>query len=520
MPNRIKILWIDDEIDILKPFILFLEERGYAVDTENNGQDGLSRLQDFDYNLIILDEMMPGLDGLATLQAIKRIKPNLPVVMVTKSEEEGLMEDAIASQIADYIIKPINPNQIIMSIKKIFKATEIISNKIGQEYAHFILQLEEKLNKKPDWNDWQAIYYDICRWDIWIDEVGDENLKDTHFLQKRNCNIDFCNYVENNYATWLKEDERPDFSFDIVSKFIIPHLSQAEPVYFLLLDCLRLDQYLSIENLIREYFEIDLSLYFSILPTATPYARNSIFSGLLPIDIAKRFPDYWINSSDIESSRNRNEHQLLDEHIADLGYTLNPPSKYNKVFNIEEGNYIYRKIDSFKNDKLIVLVYNFLDLIAHHRSKDQLLQETIPDEQAFRNFTKHWFQHSALYDTLKVIAAQKATLIISTDHGSIKVNRITQVTGEKDTTITIRYKEGKNLACNHKHAIYIKNPEEFGLPARNLLNNYIFAKDNYFFVYPNTYHLYQKQFTNSFQHGGVSMEEMILPVAVCKPKKR
>ena len=520
MVKQIRILWIDDEVDLLRPFVLFLREKGYFVETVTNGQDGIVKVTNEHFDLILLDEMMPGLDGLATLQEIKNIKPNIAIVMVTKNEEEGLMEKAIASHISDYIIKPINPNQIIMSIKKIFKANEIIFNQVGENYSIFVSNLNRRLNDNPDWNEWAAIYKDICKWDLAIDELGDNALKETHFLQKRNCNIGFCNYVENNYKRWLNEDDRPLLSFDLVSNYIIPELDQKAPVYFIILDCLRLDQYLSIESLIAEHFDIDLQLYYSILPTATPFSRNSIFSGLLPIDIASRYPEYWVDSHELDSSRNRNEHQLLDEHIEDLGYELNPPSKYIKVFNIDEGNFVLRKMDSFKNEKLVVLVYNFLDLIAHTRSKDQILQETIPDEEAFRNFTKHWFQHSSLFETIKAIAAQGGTMILSTDHGSIKVNRVTQVQGDKNSSITIRYKEGKNLACNNKHAIYIRNPNDYGLPSKNIINNYIFAKDDYFFVYPNLFHQYQKQFTGTFQHGGISMEEMILPIACCKPKNR
>jgi hypothetical protein len=308
-------------------------------------------------------------------------------------------------------------------------------------------------------------------------------------------------------------------SFDLIGNYVIPQLNEKAPIYFLILDCLRLDQYLSIEPFISEYFETNLQMYYSILPTATPFSRNSIFSGLLPIDIAERFPEYWVESHELDSSRNRNEHQLLDEQIEDLGHKLNPSSKYVKVFNLEEGNFVVRKIDSYKNERLVVLVYNFLDLLAHHRSKDQILQETIPDEEAFRQFTKHWFLHSSLYDVIKAIAAQGATLIISTDHGSIKVNRVTQVVADKDTSLTVRYKVGKNLTCNPRHTVYVKNPKEFGLPTRNIVNNYIFAKDDYYFVYPNQYHQYQKQYNGTFQHGGISMEEMILPIAVCKPKR-
>jgi len=518
MSKQLRILWIDDEIDLLKPFVLFLLEKGYYVDTAANGQDGITKVSTEAFDLILLDEMMPGLDGLAALQEIKNIKPNIPVVMVTKNEEEGLMERAIASHIADYIIKPINPSQIIMSIKKIFKKQDIISNKVGEEYFTFVSKLNERLENKPDWNVWMNIYRDICKWDLTIDELGDDVLKQTHFLQKRNCNTNFCNYIEKNYKDWLHEDERPTLSFDIISNYVLPEFENKAPVFFLLLDCLRYDQFLSIEPFIKEHFDVDAKMYYSILPTATPFSRNSIFSGLLPIDIADRFPEYWVESHELDSSRNRNEHQLLDEHIEDLGYKLTPPSRYIKVVNIDEGNYVQRKIDSFKNEKLVVLVYNFLDLLAHHRSKDQILQETIPDEEAFRNFTKHWFQHSSLYETIKAIANMGGTLIISTDHGSIKVNRVTQVVGDKDATYTVRYKAGKNLSCNPRHAIYIKNPKDFGLPARNIIDNYIFAKDDYFFVYPNQYHQYQKQYNGTFQHGGISMEEMMLPIAVCKPK--
>jgi CheY-like chemotaxis protein len=520
MPAIIKILWIDDEIELLKPFVIFLQEKGYEVDTASNGQDGLTKIAEEIYDLILLDEMMPGLDGLTTLKEIKKIKPDLHVVMVTKNEEEGLMENAIATQISDYLIKPINPNQIIMVIKKLFRASEIIYQKAGQEYSYFVSKLNMRINDNPDHKEWTQIYKDICMWDMTIDDIGDEALKQTHFLQKRNSNTEFCNYIEKNYQKWLHIDDRPILSFDVISEYVAPEFQHNKPVYFLLLDCLRLDQYLSIEPLIKEYFDINLDLYYSILPTATPYSRNSIFSGLLPIDIAERFPEYWVDSTEMDNSRNRNEHQLLDEHIEDLGYKLNPPSKYIKIFNIDEGNFVLRKIDSLKNEKLVVLVYNFLDLLAHHRSKDIILQETIPDEQAFRNFTKHWFHHSSLYDTIKSIAAQGSTLIITTDHGSMKVNRASQIEGHKDTSITIRYKEGKNLSANHRHTLFLKNPKDFGLPQKNIIENFVFAKDDYYFVYPNFYHQYHKHYNGTFQHGGISMEEMILPCAICKPKRR
>ncbi|HNX00215.1 MAG TPA: bifunctional response regulator/alkaline phosphatase family protein [Candidatus Cloacimonadota bacterium] len=516
--KQMKILWVDDEIEFLKPFVLFLEDRDYSVATANNGGDAIDMFLNEKFDLVILDEMMPGLDGLTTLAEIKRINNSIPIIMVTKSEEEGLMDKAIASQITDYLIKPINPNQVIMAIKKIFQADEIRQSKIGEQYSQFSAQLNQRLFTSPDWKDWMDIYKELCRWDLQLDELNDPALIQTHFLEKRNCNTEFTNYIERNYAHWLKTDERPNFSFDVVSEYLAPQLDKNVPVYFIILDCMRLDQYYALEPFLKEMFDVSLDLYFSILPTATPYSRNSIFSGMLPIDIAKRFPEYWNESSEMDNSKNRNEHQLLDEHIEDIGYHVDPVSKYVKIFNMEEGNFVLRKVESWNKEKLIVLVYNFLDLLAHHRSRDMILQETIPDEEALRAFTKHWFLHSSLYETLKLIAKQGGICVITTDHGSIKVNRATQVVGDRDTTITVRYKEGKNLTCNDRHAIYLKKPEEFGLPSKNIVDSFIFAKDDYYFVYPNSYHQYQKQYNGTFQHGGVSMEEMILPLSICRPK--
>ena len=518
--KQMQILWVDDEIDLLKPFILFLEERKYNVETCNNGTDAIEKVVENKYDLVILDEMMPGLDGLATLQEIKRINSALPIIMVTKSEAEGLMDKAIASQISDYLIKPINPNQIIMAIKKIFQADEIRANQIGQQYTRYIAELNQKLFATPDWDEWSQIYRELSYWELQIDQVNDEGLRQTHFLEKRNCNTEFTNYVERNYSNWLKSDERPNLSFDLISQYIAPHFPENLPIYFIIVDCMRLDQYLAIQPYIQELFEEELDLYYSILPTATPYSRNSIFSGLMPIDIAKRFPDYWVTSSEIDNSRNRNEHQLLDQHIEELGFKLDPTSKYVKIFNMEEGNFVLRKIETWNKENLIVLVYNFLDLLTHHRSRDQILQETIPNEEGLRAFTKHWFLHSSLYEALKLIAKQDAIAIISTDHGSIKVNRATQVIGDKETSVTVRYKEGKNLSVNERHALFVKKPGDYGLPSKSIVDNFIFAKDDYYFVYPNAYHQYQKQFNGTFQHGGVSMEEMILPIATCRSKRK
>jgi len=516
--QQLRILWVDDEIEHLKPFILFLTERGYKVKTISNGSDAIDLVSKENFDLVFLDEMMPGMDGLSTLHEIKRISNSLPVIMVTKSEEEGIMEGAIAGQIADYLIKPINPNQLIMAIKKLFEADEIKRNKIGARYAKFSAELNQRLFTDLKSKDWIDIYKDLNNWDFILDDINDQVLLQTHFLEKMNCNAEFSNFVTDNYKDWLISDDRPQLSFDVVSDYVIPKLNNKAPVYLIVLDCMRLDQYRAIEPYIKELFDVDLNIYYSILPTATPYSRNAIFSGLLPNDIAKNFPEYWVESNDADNSRNRNEHQLLDAHIDDLGCNIGP-SKYIKILNIDEGNFVARKITSWQSEKLVTLVYNFLDLLAHHRSQDEILKEAIPDEQALRAFTKHWFLHSSFYEALKKIAKQNATVILTTDHGSIRVNRASQLVADKETTTTVRYKQGKNLSCNDKHALYINDPEEFGLPARGIIDNYVIAKDDYYFVYPNSFHKYMNLYNGTFQHGGISMEEMLLPLAVCKPKK-
>ncbi len=520
--KNLKLIWVDDEVDMLKPFVIFLETKGYKVDTVSNGADALSMILANKYDLVLLDEMMPGMDGLTVLKEIKKINSYLPVVMVTKSEEEGIMEDAIASQIADYLIKPINPNQIILTIKKIFQADEIKKNRIGKDYAFFSRYLNEEIYNRPNYEKWKEIYNKICEWDIKIDELNEESLKQTHFLEKLNANKEFAKYVKNSYKKWLHtDDNRPVLSYDVISEYLIPQLENAQnPIYFIVLDCMRLDQFKVILPYLHELFDMEENMYYSILPTATPYSRNSIFSGILPLDIEKNFPQFWTDPFEEETSRNRNEHQLMEYHLKDMGFD-NLKTSYVKIFNIEEGNYVIRKIPSWKNNDVVILVYNFLDLLAHHRSKSSILQETIPDDSALRAFTKHWFLHSSLYEALKLIKETDATIILTTDHGSIRVNRSIVVAGDKETTPTIRYKHGKNLKISDddKHTFFMKNPSEFGLPIRSIIDNYVFTTEDYFFVYPNYFHQYQKQYAGTYQHGGISMEEMILPLVIAKPKK-
>ncbi|MCB5250699.1 MAG: PglZ domain-containing protein [Candidatus Cloacimonadales bacterium] len=520
MKKSIRILWVDDDIDSIQKYIHFLENCNYSIDRAISGEEAIDIFKNSKFDLVITEATLTDMDSFVMLYQMKLFNEDIPSIMLTKSDDEELMDKAISLRINEYFFKPINPNQLIMAIKRILFTSKIRSNRIGKKYTEFSANLNKMISSNPCINEWMEIYQKISKWDMLLDEVNEENLKQTLFLEKRHCNNCFSQFVEKEYHKWLSTNTRPTMSFDIVSQYIMPQLEEDKTVYFIVIDCLRYDQYLSIEPFIKKFFDIEFHMYCSILPTATPYSRNSLFSGLLPDDIAKRFPEYWTDSVDSDNSRNRNEHQLLDELLEDLGHTLNPSSKYIKIYNMEEGNYVLRKIDSYKHERMVVLVYNFLDLITHYRSKEQLLEELIPDEEAFRSITKHWFMNSALYQAIKLISKQdNAVIVLTTDHGSIKVNRAAQVLGDRSSTLTLRYKEGKNLTCNEKHCMFAKKPKDLGLPQRTIIDNYIFAKDDYYFIYPNAYHQYQKQFNGSFQHGGISMEEMLLPLAICKPRR-
>ena len=399
------------------------------------------------------------------------------------------------------------------------KAFEIKKNRIGKDYAFFSRYLNEEIYNRPNYEKWKEIYNKICEWDIKIDELNEESLKQTHFLEKLNANKEFAKYVKNSYKKWLHtDDNRPVLSYDVISEYLIPQLENTQnPIYFIVLDCMRLDQFKVILPYLHELFDMEENMYYSILPTATPYSRNSIFSGILPLDIEKNFPQFWTDPFEEETSRNRNEHQLMEYHLKDMGFD-NLKTSYVKIFNIEEGNYVIRKIPSWKNNDVVILVYNFLDLLAHHRSKSSILQETIPDDSALRAFTKHWFLHSSLYEALKLIKETDATIILTTDHGSILGKKASLVHGNRDTSTNLRYKFGENINGDSKQILFIRKPTEFKLPAESPSKNYILAKENYYFVYPTKFHEYEKQYHGTFQHGGISLEEMVIPCITLTPK--
>ena len=513
------ILWVDDEINQLKSLIIFLEGRGYKVTQASNGNDAVALVGKQNFDLVLLDEMMPGKDGLTTLEEIKEKKPHLPVIMVTKSEEEDLMDQAIGKKIDDYLTKPINPSQILSAAKKILESKKIRIEGMAKDYAQASGKIRSSLYMPLGWEDWIDIRRTLSEWDLEIDSFGDLDLRQTHLGQKRECNIEFGKYVEAFYLKWLSKVDPPPLSVDVVKKYLFPFLSQKTQVFFIVMDCMRLDQWLTIEPVLDEYFNIEREYYCSILPTATPYSRNAIFSGLFPSELALRYPQLWKAGTRDDSSRNRYEHQLLDDQLKKLGLSFKSEPKYVKVLDIKEGEYLAKRISSYKNTPLLSVVFNFLDILAHGRSQSEILKEMAPDESAYRSLTKPWFLHSSLFRILRYLATQDCAVVITSDHGSVLGTRGTIALGKKDTSTNLRYKYGDNLNCNPKEALLIKNPKEYKLPSYTMCTTYIIAKEDYYFVYPTKYSEYERQYKNSFQHGGISLEEMVLPVVTLRPKK-
>ncbi|HCV43074.1 MAG TPA: PglZ domain-containing protein [Bacteroidetes bacterium] len=515
-----KILWVDDEIDLLRPHIRFLTEKGYAVDTATNGEDAITMVKQTVFDLVFLDEMMAGMGGLRTLAEIKDLRPNLPVVMITKNEEESLMEEAIGVKISDYLIKPVNPSQVLLACKKFLEGRKITGAAVSKDYIQEFNQISVALMNDLDHNQWIDIYARLVSWSSEMDDHPELGLKQTLVDQFRECNLAFGKYVERNYRDWIeRSDNRPALSPEVVDRFLIPELNTGKSVIFFVIDCLRLDQWLIMESLLHDYFEISKQFYFSILPTATPYSRNAIFSGSWPSDVELRHPELWEKSEDDESSRNRYERQFLDKLLERRKIILKPEPKYVKILDAEFGRGIEHNINSYAQTKLTSIVVNFVDMLAHGRSDSSLLKEIAPDESAYRSLTKSWFVHSSLFGMLRTLSKNKnVTVLLTTDHGSIRSLRGSKVLGDREASTNLRYKYGRNLKAEEKAAIFVKNPADFKLPKRGVAGNYIIAKEDYYFVYPTDYHKYLNQYRDSFQHGGVSLEEMILPVIKLEPK--
>jgi len=512
------ILWVDDEIEMLKPHIIFLREKGYNITPITNAEDAISLIKEQGYDLVLLDEKLNGMDGLTALTKIKDISPSLPVIMITKSEEETIMEEAIGGKINDYLTKPVNPSQILMSCKKILDGKQIESQRFSRDYVQLFNEISRKLMDPLEPDDWISIYLDLTEWEVELDSYPGLGLRQTLLDQKRECNTEFGKYIERNYQNWLESEQRPLLSSDLIASHVIPLLKNGERVVFIVMDNLRLDQWKTMEPLLYPYYRISKDYYFSILPTATPYSRNAIFSGLFPYDLSQQFQEIWMKSEEDETSQNRFEHQFLQHQLERQNIRLNQSMRYQKILDLNESKNLYKNISTYAKSPLLAIVLNFIDFLAHSRSDSEVLKEIAPDEAAFRSLTRSWFEHSIVLKILKKLASENCTIIITSDHGSIRSMRGAKVIGDRETSTNLRYKFGRSLKCDAKYAINIKNPKDFKLPQRGVNTNYLIAKEDYYFVYPTEYHYYLNYYKDSFQHGGVSMEEMILPVIKLETK--
>jgi CheY-like chemotaxis protein len=516
--EKIQILWADDEIDLLKPHVLFLNQKGYAVTTVNSGDEALELIEKNKYDVIVLDENMPGLSGIETLSRIKQSMPELPVVMITKSEEEHLMEDAIGSKISEYLIKPVNPNQILLSLKKILDNKRLVSERTTANYQQEFRQIGMMMSDKLNWHEWVEVYKKLVFWELELDKSNDESMREILQMQKSEANKLFSKFIENNYLNWLngKDANPPVFSHTLFKNKIAAELDGNENVAVILIDNLRYDQWKILQPVLAEYYRVENEmLYCSILPTATHYARNAFFAGLMPVEIEKRFPHLWLNEED-EGGKNMHEEQLLAEQLKRLGKEIK--MSYNKITNNNAGKKLADSVSNLMGNKLNVIVYNFVDMLSHARTEMEVIRELANDEKAYRSITASWFDNSPLMDIIKQLSEKKCKLIITTDHGTIRVTEPTKLIGDKNVNTNLRYKQGKSMSYEKRDVFEIKNPAEAFLPKPNVSTTYVFAKGDKFFAYPNNYNQYVNFYRNTFQHGGISLEEMIIPCIFLEAK--
>ncbi|MBE7175659.1 MAG: bifunctional response regulator/alkaline phosphatase family protein [Mucilaginibacter polytrichastri] len=508
-----RILWADDEIDLLKPHILFLNGKGCNVKTVTNGNDAVDTYKSEEFDLIFLDENMPGLTGLETLAQLKAMNNEIPIVLITKNEEEPVMDDAIGSKIDDYLIKPVNPNQVWLTIKRLTQNKRLVSEKTTMAYQQDFRNLGMTLNDNLSYEEWVDVYKKLIYWELELEKLEDAGMHEILTLQKAEANTQFSKFIEKNYLGWIKNpDSGPLTSPDLFKKKVLPQLEQQRPLFFILIDNLRYDQYRIIHPVLSEYFRLEEEdTYFSILPTATQYARNAIFSGLMPLDMEKRFPGMWQNDED-EGGKNLHEEAFLGDQIKRL-VRRDCKFSYHKILNIDEGRWLNENISNFMGNDLNVVVYNFVDMLSHARTDMQMIRELASDDAAYRSLTMSWFEHSPLFDLLRFLATKKVRVVITTDHGTIRVKNPSKVIGDRNTNTNLRYKQGKNLAFTAKEVFHIKNPHDAMLPRLHVSSSFIFAKEDGYFVYPNNYNHFVNYYNETFQHGGISLEEMIIPIA-------
>ncbi len=511
------ILWVDDEIDLLKPHILFLESKNYNVTTANNGSDAIEIVRKNKFDIIFLDENMPGLTGLETLSEIKAIC-STPVIMITKSEEEHIMDEAIGSKIDDYLIKPVNPKQILMAIKKIIDKKRLVSAKATSSYQSQFMNISNMINTSVDISDWAETYKKLIFWELELEKTQVSEMNEILTMQKNEANQSFARFIRNNYEEWFTgdNDEAPIMSHNVFQKKLFPYLQDNEQVVLFLIDNLRYDQWKVLEKTISEVYTTESEdVFMSILPTATQYARNAMFAGLMPSQIEKLHPEYWVNEGE-EEGKNQYEKELLEKQMQRMG--IDKSLYYEKVQNIEKSGKIKQNLSSILSHELSVIVINFVDILSHARTEIEMIKELAPDEAAYRSLTLSWFKHSPFFELIKELGQKGIKIAFTTDHGTIRVQNPIKVKGTKNISANLRYKQDKALSYKASEVFEVKNPEKILLPKLHVSSSYIFAQSNDFIAYPNNFNYYVNYYKNTLQHGGVSLEEMLIPFVTLSPK--
>ncbi len=517
MSRKIRILWIDDEADLLNLHIIFLQRKGHEVYTATNAYDAFDLLREKKFDIIFLDHNMPGMSGIESLPRLRELAPETPIIMITKSEDEPLMDEAIGLKVDDYLIKPVKPQQILLVIKKNVYQRDLVTNQISIRFREQFNQISEKISHAWHWNNWIDIYKDLTLWDIVLEEINDSMIWEIFDLLKVEANRQFSRFVRKNYFDWINGEDRPLMIYEVLKDRVFPYLKEKKPVFLLVIDNLRFDHWREFRNIFGDYFDIEYeSLIFSILPTATQYARNALFAGLLPLQIKKYYPQYWVDE-DEPGKKNENEYELLMKNLERLG--MKKKVFYTKIFTDKQNEKILSQVKLLLNNDLNVLVYNFVDMISHAKTNVNMIKELARDEKAYRDLTRSWLENSSIVNLLKELSEHDIRLFVTTDHGCIRVKNPIKVVGDRETTTNIRYKQGKELKFPKNKVFYVANPEVIGIPKTNIVNSYIFALEDYYFVYPKNYHQFVNLYKDTFQHGGISMEEMMIPFVELKSKK-
>jgi len=513
--SRGNILWVDDEIDHLKPHILFLEDKGFNISLATNGPDAIALVVNETFHLVLMDQFMPGQDGIETVRQLYELRPNLPVIMITKSEEEWLMDEAISQKLAQFLIKPVNPTQIFMACKQVLEDTKIREEKVTSGYLKEFQLIEGRLQENLQADEWWDIYNRLSKWQLNFDEHKDIGLGKILAEQIHTCNREFVKFVDKNYYNWVNSPDRPNLSVDVVSKFVIPNLKKDKKVCLIVVDALRHDQFLTILPEIGQFFNMDIGYHMSLLPSATPFSRNAIFSGLFTDEFCQKYPQQLELMKSEASSLNKYESLFLEDQLK-RNQLENKNVIYHKINVVEEGHRFQKQLTDYKQSDLMAIVVNFVDMLAHKRSESDVLKEMVPDESGYRFAVRTWFENSWLYRTLRELSESDFTVVITSDHGTVRVHRGVLVGADRETSSGVRYKYGRNLNSKEKNTLIIRKSSDYRLPELVHQTNYLVAKDDVFFLYPNQQHRYQGKLKGSFQHGGISMEEIMVPVVTMR----